>query len=73
MVAKDNQANTNKKVGDWQDMSLPTMDEQPVTDLRELKRESRSVFVEVQNLTKGQTFVSEYCSYLYRKCYFIFI
>ena len=49
---------TNQKVDDWQKMSLPTIDEPDMVDLREKLQEYRSVFVEVQNLTKGQTFVS---------------
>ena len=49
---------TAQKVDDWQQMSLPTIDEPDMVDLREIIRENRSVFVEVKNLTKGQTFVS---------------
>ena len=50
---------SDQKVDDWQGMSLPITDEPNITDLRQKIRESKSVFVEVQNLTKGQTFVSE--------------
>ena len=49
---------SDQKVDDWQGMSLPITDEPNITDLRQKIRESKSVFVEVQNLTKGQTFVS---------------
>ena len=57
-VSEEEADETNKKIDDWQGMSLPTIDEPPMIDLREKIREARSVFVEVQNLTKGQTFVS---------------
>ena len=49
---------TAQKIDDWQQMSLPTIDEPDMVDLREKIRENKSVFVEVKNLTKGQTFVS---------------
>ena len=59
VTENENQVDSDQKVDDWQGMSLPITDEPNITDLRQKIRESKSVFVEVQNLTKGQTFVSE--------------
>ena len=50
---------TKRKVDDWQGMSLPSLAESPLNDLRVSKAEPKPVFVEVQNLTKGQIFVSD--------------
>ena len=59
ITENENQVDSDQKVDDWQGMSLPITDEPNITDLRQKIRESKSVFVEVQNLTKGQTFVSK--------------
>ena len=63
ITENENQVDSDQKVDDWQGMSLPITDEPNITDLRQKIRESKSVFVEVQNLTKGQTFVSELPQY----------
>ena len=63
ITENENQVDSDQKVDDWQGMSLPITDEPNITDLRQKIRESKSVFVEVQNLTKGQTFVSKLPQY----------
>ena len=46
-----------QKVDDWQKMSLPSVAESPIKDLR-IEKEIQPVFVEIRALTKGQVFVS---------------
>ncbi|XP_060593908.1 uncharacterized protein LOC132748342 [Ruditapes philippinarum] len=45
-----------KKVDDWEQMSLPTLGESPINDLRIKPVEAKPVFVNARILTKGQVF-----------------